>query len=588
MHMLNRENYLKQVSYLSCLIDQEPHVLQKLLHLIEISKEQAGSSFSEEEFFKAEYAFYTEHYDLALKHYLEAKEIDHFEFFCYRATAYLLKEQGTFHKSLEFTRRAVEIIPNDYRSLKLLAHLLKQQDRGEESNEILVKMHQLEMVAKEVEPSDSMGSYENSLVIEKANIAVLTDGFMVDSVDCDCVSSTDRAMAMATSKECFPFGNGQQVEAKSSMRGHLLSCYLADWQNRKVIPDDCLCVFDGWHDGGNQRGEPSIEGSLLNSSKNLMLSMLYSGEYDSSGGFYFRWRGKGVAVNPGKNFMINFHHAGFHIKDIDHVIVTGEESSAFTDIRKIYDLSFRLNQEMAGSKHIIQYYLNQKVFQQLAGILKPHSKEERHSVHMMELFADLPEGDKIDLTNSIQLHYFSLDRANSGESISSFATKSREINSIGVYFELKKDEGMETQEEGLEKSIHIGYIPSLTKDAFTHQQVKHCEVLITKVHHGDHVKECDAIKSFIEKFDSRLVVATGFDAYEGDVRLESVRKIRQAIAFSQKTTVLPADTGLFIDLTSLRIKCTFTHTLIDPNNIRVIHSTGPFSRLQYITPACCL
>lgn len=588
MHILIREDYLKQVSYLSCLIDREPHVLQKLLRLIEVSREQAGSSHNEEEFFKAEYAFYTEHYDVALKHYLEAKNSDHFEFFCYRATAYLLKEQETFHRSLEFARRALEIIPDDYRTLKLLADLLKQQDRDEEADEILVRMHQQEAIAKEIEYDDSIGSHENSLVIDKGNIAVATDDFVLDSVSYDCVPSTDRSMAMATSKECFPFGNGQQVETKSSMRGHLLNCYLADWQNRKVISDNCLCIFDGWHDGGHQKGEFSTEASLLNSSKNLMLSMLYSGEYDSSGGFYFRWGGKGVVVNPGKNFMMNFHHEGFHIKDIDDVIVTEEDSNAFTDIRKIYDLSFRLNQEMTGSKHIIQYYLNQKAFQQLAGVLKPHSKEERHSVHMMELFEDLPEGDKIDLTDSIQLHYFSLDKANSGEMTSSSGINSLGTNSLGVCFELKKDEEMETPEEDSGKSIHIGYIPSLTKHSFANQQLKYCDVLITKVHHGDHVKECDAIKSFVEKFHSRLVVATGFDAYEGDIRLESVRKIRQAVAFSQKTTVLPADTGLFIDLTSLRIKCTFTHTLIDPSNIRVIHSIGPFSRLQYITPACCL
>ena len=107
----------------------------------------------------------------------------------------------------------------------------------------------------------------------------------------------------------------------------------------------------------------------------------------TSGGFFLRWNGIGIAVNPGKNFIKYFHSLGLSIHDIHFVIATHEDIESCSDIRTIYDLAYQLNRTGANL-HVIHYYLNLKAYQMLSSFLKPHFKQERHSVHCLELFLD--------------------------------------------------------------------------------------------------------------------------------------------------------------------------------------------------------
>jgi len=47
-----------------------------------------------------------------------------------------------------------------------------------------------------------------------------------------------------------------------------------------------------------------------------------SGERVLGGGFYLRWQGKGIVIDPGFDFIQNFYDEGFSLEDIDAVIIT--------------------------------------------------------------------------------------------------------------------------------------------------------------------------------------------------------------------------------------------------------------------------
>ena len=80
-------------------------------------------------------------------------------------------------------------------------------------------------------------------------------------------------------------------------------------------------------------------------------------------------------------------------------------SESCADIRRIYDLTYQLNRT-GKNLHVIHYYLNPKAHQELSGWLKPHFKQERHSVHCLELFLDSSDIEKVDEGSGIRLHDF--------------------------------------------------------------------------------------------------------------------------------------------------------------------------------------
>ena len=84
----------------------------------------------------------------------------------------------------------------------------------------------------------------------------------------------------------------------------------------------------------------------------------------------------------------------------------------------------------------------------------------------------------------------------------------------------------------------------------------------------------------------KLLLCSEFGGREGDIRLEVVRKLKNDLYqnFFRRMTmkliriylrgsciqpaILPADVGLYIDLKTLKIRCSETGTLIDPFRIK--------------------
>lgn len=87
-------------------------------------------------FLKAEFAFHSEKYNEALKYYLEARHIPLFHFFCYRVSAYLSFHVHQPAKAIKFIKKALDIKPDDFFSLKLLSQLYLISEELEKAQEI--------------------------------------------------------------------------------------------------------------------------------------------------------------------------------------------------------------------------------------------------------------------------------------------------------------------------------------------------------------------------------------------------------------------------------------------------------------------
>ncbi|MFW9972510.1 MAG: MBL fold metallo-hydrolase, partial [Candidatus Odinarchaeota archaeon] len=70
------------------------------------------------------------------------------------------------------------------------------------------------------------------------------------------------------------------------------------------------------------------------------------------GGFYLRWKGKGIVVDPGYNFLQQFVGNGFGIWDIDCILVTHAHDDHTADIERIISYLNKSNKKNGENKTI--------------------------------------------------------------------------------------------------------------------------------------------------------------------------------------------------------------------------------------------
>ena len=60
------------------------------------------------------------------------------------------------------------------------------------------------------------------------------------------------------------------------------------------------------------------------------------------GGYFLRWRGKGLVIDPGLDFLRNFHQIGFHFSQINGIVVSHNHPDHNADLKSLDDLGYEL------------------------------------------------------------------------------------------------------------------------------------------------------------------------------------------------------------------------------------------------------
>ena len=587
-------------------MNQAAKVQSEILQLIEENRRASESDPSCEDFFRAESAFYNKNYENALKHYLKATSILYFNFFCYRASAYLFHRMNNLEKALGFAQKALRIYPNDYLTLALLEQLYIQNNQQEEAFEIEKRIKRLREELSEIqiaktsrEPpmnteSDIFSSpkSQNSEAIQALTQRLYPSNPDLESHDpyankaLDESESTSRFMA---GEMGLDHTTGQALEQRIKSfqlaQAEITRNYLEQNKIRTQQSDFCLYYLNGW---------PYSKRLVTPYTQSLYLT---EQARKATGGLFVRWNGKGIAINPGSRFLINFHEQGLHIRDIDFVIVTGDQPECYADVKEIYDLNYQLN-KMSPELQIIHYYFSHKAFQELSRFLKPHFKQERNSLHSLELFVDSSDVEKIELAEGISLHYFlaATREAFSTAHESKEERAAKNHSGLGIRFELKNISE--------KRSVRLGYIANAAWNPLMAHHLGSCDLLITgfgntcpndynKLSYNSDCLGYYGTYTLLEEVAPRLLLCGEFGGREGDIRLETVQKLRQEYTTHLGKTsrplpnILPADTGLLIHLKTLEIKCSVNEEWINPAEVKAIKTADAFGKLEFLSPSCC-
>lgn len=599
------ENYLKKVREL---VSQQQNNSQadnadnhEIIEIIEAQQEASAGNSSDEAFLLGEMNFYNGYYEQSLKHYLEAKEIPCFQFFCYRASCLVSYERGQQERALNFAQKALRLDSQDPIMLQIFASL-QSVDSAERSDLSQAQEEQFtadisgqESAAADEKTAETCQLHEYALQTAEINEAVQ------NCIQKSCTGSSGSSSFSTTEthfstkhhvsdrmpqssfdlelSQRFPSivasenkdGLEQRIGFFQNSQTENMQNYLQQAEKNSKLIENALYVLNGW---------PA----------HAQKSLLFTEESRKScGGHYLRWNGKGIVINPGPGFLDNFHRQGLCIRDIDFVIVTRNNREAYADVRSISELNHQLN-KVAPDRQILHYYLHQKVCQELAPFLKPSFKQARNTIHKLEMYLDSPDVERIELEEGISLHYFQATMPGSSNSYQEDEHAFNNSN-LGIRLELTNDV----------KKLKIGYLSGLTWSPLIAHHLGHCDLMLAafgNTNAGDYSKlgynedslGYYGVSTLFEELAPRLMLLTEFGGREGDIRIEVVKRMRseQLNRSPQLSSVLlAADVGLVVDLNNLNIRCSISEASVAAKNVSVVASCESFGHLRYLSSSYC-
>lgn len=313
------------------------------------------------------------------------------------------------------------------------------------------------------------------------------------------------------------------------------------------------------------------------SSSTPMINSATFGRECLGGGFYFRYKGHGIVVDPGIGFTSLMHRNSIFIDDIDTVIVTHSHLDHNCDVGMLSALKYDYNRNKGRERsffenffdcsiarpHRITWYMDEETIQSNQSILQD-------DVHPLSECCD---GNEIILSESIKLS----------------AIKTKHVDDSDKTYGIKLcfDSDVAIHEWGYTSDTcffdELGdFFKAVSFLIFNISDIYLSDVEGRKPKHS-HLG-FDGSVNLLEKAMPRAALASEFCCTNGDYRHEMVRALRE---FS-KVHVLPSDPGLTIDIGGGFIKCSLCGKYAPMNCIRTAHPAKEFGTLQYICPDCLL
>jgi len=85
---------------------------------------------------------------------------------------------------------------------------------------------------------------------------------------------------------------------------------------------------------------------------NSFTPVMSSDEFNrKGGGYFFQHNGKGIVIDPGYNFIENFHSAGHRFNEIDYIFITHDHDDHTANLEPIISLLYRYNRNVKGHFH---------------------------------------------------------------------------------------------------------------------------------------------------------------------------------------------------------------------------------------------
>lgn len=327
----------------------------------------------------------------------------------------------------------------------------------------------------------------------------------------------------------------------------------------------------------------------FSSSTPFFYSALKGGFYKSpikGGGFFLKWRGYGLVIDPGINFMENMHQNGLSLKDINGIVVTHDHIDHNGDLMTIDDLASQFERtdiELFADKRTfkssLQYDSWKDKIHMLDSIIKSGftfgykqdiklefmptihiAKERKYSRTEEEYENNVSFALKITLyenENVVRMLGFTSDTRYFPE-LSDFFTDCDII--IANMSETNEDDYRSDISDDYLKNNHLGY--------------KGCRLLIEKC--NENIKDTGK---------EPLYIISEFWAGKGDVRRELMRSLR---FHTHCEHIVPGDIGMLFFLDQSTFLCEYCGCEEEVEKLHLLREKEEYGRILMICENCLL
>ncbi|MFA6564512.1 MAG: tetratricopeptide repeat protein [Verrucomicrobiia bacterium] len=334
--------------------------------------------------------------------------------------------------------------------------------------------------------------------------------------------------------------------------------YLTERKDSKR--DDTLSILRGW----------SSAVTLLEGSERRW----------RGGGYFLKWRGCGIVIDPGFDFLRNFHDAGFHGREINVVVVSHNHPDHNDDLKPIDDLRYEIYKRRAAQKG--------------AGVSPYVILWDEDTKAATKFSAEHPEHHHPPITFSTgypQPFDLSKHPAKFPVRVAPFKVKHSDDaqSAMGVMIELLDQKG------GV--ALRIGYTGDTAYFDDLPIHLSKCDVLIAHISQPTIDELLDPAKrkkehlgyrgtaALVKECKPKLVLLAEFWAGYTDIRIDLVKGLRMR---SGCEAILPTGIGMHLHLPDLKVECTACHQQTAISQVNVTPPTDDFGNLAYLCPTCLL
>jgi len=265
-------------------------------------------------------------------------------------------------------------------------------------------------------------------------------------------------------------------------------------------------------------------------------------EKNKGGGYFLSWKGKGIVIDPGFNFVENFIHQGFKITDIDAIMITHAHIDHCIDFEALLPLLHEHNEDKKeDEKHKIDVFMGMGPINKFLGWVTLDNGDIRRVYSLDANDTKRPEGYDFTLKVKEAKHH---------EVVS-------DMYCIGLIFELND----------VTRKFRLGLTSDTGYTKHIGEQYKGCDMLVAhlgsvKKNEFDPDKDLDdrlykthlgliGITRIIKDANPKLAVISEFGQELEEERVDIVKAINKVL----DNRCITGDIGLKIKLPDLKIRC---------------------------------
>jgi tetratricopeptide (TPR) repeat protein/ribonuclease BN (tRNA processing enzyme) len=482
-------------------------------------------------------------YDEAIKAYNKALKDPKFDSpgIAWNNLGLALYKKGEYDEAIKAYNKALKDPKNDTPGYARFNLGLVYTDQGENQKAIDAYRRALE------DPKFEKEEYWASKA--RSSIALLESGLSKESLSAD-----DRALL-----ESKPT-TGRELTLEDRILGSMNSVGQSQYDKYLKKPesgrDDLISVLRGW-----SSAVPLLEGSE---------------RFCRGGGYFLKWKNKGIVIDPGLDFLQNFHDAKYHASEIHAVLISHNHPDHQADLKSIDDLRYQLY-KLLDKKTREPYVLVWDADTQSAIKFPVEKPEHRFKPIVFDCGRGQTDCKLKDLhALPFSVDYFPVEHA-------------EEVpNAVGFKIYLINRNG---------SALTVGYTGDTEFFEKLAEYLRGCDLLVAHISQPDReeLQESSARKKrhlgyrglieLINKCQPKATLVSEFWAGLGDLRISLVQAIRERTG---NKAILPASIGMQIHLPGLEVECTQCAKKVPFEQVRVAPPAARFGNLSYLCESCML